>query len=134
LRELLNKVTILGRYFLSILSLLAVVGWLGLSYLPRTTFPLPVLALPLGWSAGLQIAAGIGFVLFVLIQLVIVRLTFNLRNQKLYSQDLPNQDLQNAAKGESIALNVAAELFWTMLPLVMTLGLALASYQSWAHI
>jgi heme/copper-type cytochrome/quinol oxidase subunit 2 len=129
LRESLNRVTILGRYLLSILSLLAVVGWLILSYLPKTPFALPVLALPAGWSASLQASAVIGLLLFVLIQLVLVRSTMIFR-----SQNVPEQSLQDTAQVERIALNRTAELFWTVLPLIMTLGLAWASYQSWAHL
>jgi heme/copper-type cytochrome/quinol oxidase subunit 2 len=119
----------LGRYLLSILSLLAVVGWLSLSYLPRTTFALPVLALPAGWSAALQTSALIGLLLFVLIQLVLVRSTITFGNQNMSNQNLPD-----VAQEERIPLNRTAEFFWTVLPLIMTLGLAWASYQSWAHL
>jgi heme/copper-type cytochrome/quinol oxidase subunit 2 len=124
-----NRVTILGRYLLSILSLLAVVGWLSLSYLPRTTFALPSLALPAGWSAALQTSALIGLLLFVLIQLVLVRSTITFGNQNMSNQNLPD-----VAQEERIPLNRTAEFFWTVLPLIMTLGLAWASYQSWAHL
>jgi heme/copper-type cytochrome/quinol oxidase subunit 2 len=108
------------RYLLTLLSLFAVAVWLVLSYAPPGWVSLPMLALPAAWRQAAQGWLVVGLVGFLLVQSMILWATFRVRP---------------ATVGEPLAgghrLRFAAELFWTALPLLMTVGLALLSYQTW---
>ncbi|MCL4860159.1 MAG: hypothetical protein KJZ93_12160 [Caldilineaceae bacterium] len=110
----------MNRYLLTIVSLLAVLFWLAFSYAPGMP-SLPALTFQAGWSGALlQALALAGLILFVLIQLFILWSTSRL------------SPIRQAESGPRVRL--VAEFFWTALPLVMTIGLALLSYQTWLSV
>jgi heme/copper-type cytochrome/quinol oxidase subunit 2 len=100
-----------------------VVLWLVFSYVPRHLVSLPNLSLQ-GPMFGLfaQWALVASLVVFLAIQawLIWVTVTF-FRNPGKAGQIAPR----------AFGLKLSSELFWTAIPLVMTIGLALISYQTW---
>jgi heme/copper-type cytochrome/quinol oxidase subunit 2 len=82
---------------------------------------LPTLAFPLnnGWFATLSVLT---LIFFVSIQAVL-----------LYRTMKSVRDYQSKNNGSPFRLNLGAELFWTALPIAMTLGLAWASYPLWLN-
>lgn len=111
----------MNRNLLTLLTLLAIAGWLFLSYAPQTWGGLPELAFPVDQAGPFFRPLAVGFLLlFVLVQIVLLWATFRLRR---------------TARANELAggrrLRIGAELFWTALPLLMTIGLALLSYPTW---
>lgn len=107
-------------------SLLLVIGWLALSYgswLPAT---LRIEASLSHYGAGFQWATLAILGLFILLQLWILYATvrFLQRHQAAGLHLAPN----------GFALRLLGELFWTALPLFMTIGLAWAGYKLWASL
>lgn len=116
------------RYFWSTLALVSLAVWLIGSY----TLPKQGLPIDWGWSAPqvgslLQLAALVGFSLFVGLQLRLLWATFRMRA----AFRPPPTSSPSAAP---FHLKFGAELFWTILPLLMTLGLAWLSYQTWLSV
>jgi heme/copper-type cytochrome/quinol oxidase subunit 2 len=117
-----------SRYIWSIVALAGVLFWLFFSYMP---FPLPATAglssLP-GWSSQLlQPLAILSLLLFVGIQLWLLFATVRLRS----AFDPQRSGAEGGQRGQTFQLNFVIELFWTILPLLMTLGMAYISYQTW---
>lgn len=112
------------RHLWSSLSLIAVGFWLLFSYLPPTVLSLPQLQANNFASARLlQVLAIFCLLLFLVVQLLILWSTFRMRKAT------------EASTGEnSLQLGSVGELFWTALPLLLTLGLAALSYQSWQQL
>jgi heme/copper-type cytochrome/quinol oxidase subunit 2 len=110
-----------NRYLLSILSLVGLLFWLVFSYWPAPFRPF-VPGETAGWWFGpfFQLLALASLVVFCVIQ---VRLLLSTRRFRQLNQ--------TDEADQSRRLNLAAELFWTALPLLMTLGLALLSYPTW---
>ncbi|CAN5819669.1 hypothetical protein BH10CHL1_BH10CHL1_37520 [soil metagenome] len=128
------------NWILSILTLLSVILWLFFSYIPANLIALPTISLVgKGSGALFQVLALICFILFVLLQLTVVHSTIRmLRRPNTPGTDyggrandgMINDGTVNNATG-NFKLNLWSEIFWTILPLVTTLGLAFASYQAW---
>lgn len=107
-------------------SLLLMIGWLALSYgawLPATVrieAPLP------HYGAGFQWVTLAILGLFILLQLWLLYATVR------FLQRRQAAGLHLASNG--FVLRVLGELFWTALPLFMTIGLAFAGYKLWASL
>ncbi len=120
-------------WILSIVTLLSVILWLFFSYVPTSLISLPAMTM-FGKGSGVrfQIAALACLALFVLIQLMVVGSTVRMLRRPQHGADgsdgAANHELGN------FKLNFWSEVFWTVLPLLMTLGLAFASYQVWASL
>jgi hypothetical protein len=123
------------NWILSILTLLGVILWLFFSYVPANLVALPNITF-YGKGLGLrfQWLALICFTLFVLIQLTVVHSTIRmLRRPNALGANydgVAHDGSVNNATG-NFKLNLWSEIFWTVLPLLTTLGLAFASYQVW---
>jgi len=105
------------RYIVSGGILLATLGWLVLSYLPGVTAALPVVAFDsqmaqsvLPWLAGITLLA------FIVIQIDLVRATVRWFG--------PGVEPVTAQAVREFNLPRGAEIFWTVLPLVGTITLA----------
>ncbi|MEZ4729230.1 MAG: hypothetical protein R3E79_19025 [Caldilineaceae bacterium] len=112
--------------FLGYGSLLLVVGWLALSYgawLPDSAhIEAPVVQVG-PWFQ--QATVGI-LLLFVAIQLWLVYTTFRMLHRR--------RQVEGQSISDHFALSLFGELFWTALPVLLTIGLALAGYGLWASI
>jgi heme/copper-type cytochrome/quinol oxidase subunit 2 len=96
---------------------LGVLLWLVLSYVPSTWVSLPTLAFPDSWISGLfPVLALAALVVFAGIQLWLL---WSVRRLPPGPADFP------------VRIQRRTEFFWTALPLLMTLGLAAASYPVW---
>jgi heme/copper-type cytochrome/quinol oxidase subunit 2 len=113
-----------NRYLLTCVTLAAVGFWLFFSYWPSTPLVLPQLTRP-AWLPGVafQGLALFALVIFVVIQVMIIRSTVRLRNTA-----------QVNAQESGVKFSFAAELLWTALPLLMTVGLAFITYQTWLSV
>lgn len=111
------------RSILAYSTLAIVILWLVLSYLPRQIVSLPNLALH-GSAAGsaYQWALIVSLLVFLAIQLWLVWATVGF---------FRSQSQARGASPLAFGLKLSSELFWTAIPLVMTIGLAIASYQTW---
>lgn len=112
--------------FLGYGSLLLVVGWLALSYgawLPESVrIEAPFIQVG-GWFQ--QVTVAILFV-FVAIQLWLLRATARMVHHR--------RQTDGQALADRFPLSLLGELFWTALPLLLTIGLAVAGYELWANI
>ena len=111
------------RSILTYSTLAIVVLWLVLSYIPRHALSLPNLAVQ-GAAAGIvfQWILVVSLLIFVAIQVWLLRATV----------DFFRPGKRNgAATPQAFGLTLSSELFWTAIPLIMTIGLALASYRTW---
>ncbi len=108
---------------LSLALTLGVILWIVLTYVPDSLLPLPIIRFSGsgGLLAGLTVAC---LVAFVAIQTYLVRSTVR----------GVDPDHQPPNTRSPFRLNRNAELFWTVLPLVMTLVLAWASYGLWINL
>ncbi|MCE7980958.1 MAG: hypothetical protein DYG89_07175 [Caldilinea sp. CFX5] len=107
-------------------SLALVIGWLALSYsawLPARMRIAAPLAAAGPWFQGTTVVILLGF---IAIQLWLLASTFFLLQRRRPS------DTQ--APVDHFVLHTFGELFWTALPLLLTIGLALAGYRLWASI
>lgn len=113
------------RKILSVIILAVLVSWIVLSYLPAGWLTLPQFAFSGPWSTPvLQLLAALGLVGFVVIQGILVR-------------DTGRMLRPHGAREEIMAefrLKRGVELFWTALPLLMTIGLGVAAYQTWLNL
>lgn len=106
-------------------SLLLLLGWLGVSYgawLPDSAR----LEAPVAYyGEWFQRALLVVLFAFAAIQLWLVRATVRmLRRSPTESRPLPT----------TFALRLGSEIFWTALPLLMTIGLAVVGYELWASL
>ena len=96
--------------------------WIVVSYLPGVQALLPTIAFS-GGSSWLAALALIALVAFIAIQLWLVYTTVaTVRSFQVKGHDSP------------FRLKLGAELFWTALPIVMTVGLAWASIALWLNL
>jgi len=121
------------RSLFGYIILLYVLFWLVFSYLPESFISLPEIDFPRGWtSTNFPILFVICAIVFLLIQIWLVIATngFFKGKRYLYSQD-KNKQIENIveAEGESILsfrLSRPQELFWTALPILMTILVLMA--------
>ncbi len=109
------------RWILTTASLGVIVVWLLLAYMP--SLPRPTLGWPAGSGALLALLAGGGLVVFLLIQGWLVRDT-----DRFLGGNAPAAQVAIQAEFE---LDKGREVFWTAMPIVMTLGMAALSYGLW---
>ena len=106
------------RRLFTILVLIAVAGWLVLSYLPAGTVTLPQISFASPWAPPwLAVATAAAFVVFAGIQIRLVAATARLFRAPAGS----DTDAAVAALG----LHRGREVFWTALPLAVTVALGL---------
>jgi len=113
------------RKLLAYIILLGIIAWIALSYIPTSVVTLPTIAFPTAFNPFFQAVLAGALVLFTVLQLWLVWAT--VRNIQAGRQ----RD-GSAAKGFNLSLT--REAFWTALPIVMTIVLALASYQTWVSL
>jgi hypothetical protein len=94
---------------------LGVILWIVLSYLPQETVALPQVRFPASWDASFAPAALVVLALFVILQLALLW-----RVRLLRGSAFPG-------------IRVGAELFWTALPLVLTIALGAVGYMTLAR-
>lgn len=112
------------RWILTSASVAVIALWLLLAYVP--SLPRPMLAYP-GWSATtLAVLAAGGLVAFLLIQGWLVRAT-----DDFLGDNAPPAQAEIQAE---FGLDRRREVFWTALPILMTLGLAGLAYGLWASL
>jgi len=109
------------RWILTIASLGVIALWLVLAYVP--SLPRPTLGWPAWSGAPLAVLAGVGLLAFLLIQGYMVRAT-----DQFLSGCAPAEQLVIQAEFE---LDRGREIFWTAMPIVMTLALAAAAWPLW---
>ncbi len=107
-------------------SLLLLLGWLGLSYgawLPESARLIAPLAQVGNWFQQVILVI---LLCFIAIQLWLLRSTFRLlyRRPLTDAHPLPTH----------FALSLWREIFWTAIPLFLTIGLALVGYKLWANL
>ncbi len=110
---------------LAYLILLGVIAWIVLSYLPASIVTLPTIAFPTALNPFFQVVLIVTLALFLGLQVALVWTTvknIQRRQQGPESADSP------------LSLSLTREAFWTALPIVMTIVLALASYQTWVSL
>ena len=106
-----------------IVTLVVVIGWLVLAYQPAPA--LPQLAVP-GWlSTPLALLAAAGFALFLAIQGLLVNFT-----DTAVRKSRPDDRVAVA----NLTLSRGREFFWTVIPLLMTLALALMAWGLWSSL
>ncbi len=104
--------------------LLVTVLWLILSYIPVSVVTLPQIPFASEASGRLfQVLLVGGFLIFVVLQIWLVVAT-----KRLFR----TEDGRRNEMAAEFGLNRTSEMIWTAIPLLMTIGLALASYQTWA--
>lgn len=107
-------------------SLALLIGWLVLSYSNWLPATLHIGAPPAGvgpWFQGATVAL---LLCFIAIQLWLLAATWRIVQQQRRG------DTQTTTS--PFLLSLFGELFWTALPLFLTIGLAFAGYQLWAGI
>jgi len=125
-RKPIEKET-MKRLFWTLVSLLVMAVWLFFSYAPAWRLTLPQVTIQGSWSAALlQTLAILCFVLLVIVQLVLLWST-----KRIFHRQAA---LSPTEAGEKLKLNPMLELFWTAVPLLLVVGLAFASYQTWQHL
>jgi len=109
------------RYIWSFVILACVIAWLVLSYVPTSTIALPVIAFDGVWAAAwFPVSAAVVLTMFIAIQVWLVFATARMLRKPA--------DASLAATILQFRLSVSKEVFWTGLPLVMTVGLVLVSF------
>ncbi|NJN83590.1 MAG: hypothetical protein HC802_15775 [Caldilineaceae bacterium] len=112
------------RKLLTLLVLFGVVAWLVLSYVPASWSALPQFSLHgLAGNGLFPILALVGLVVFIVIQLVLIWDT---------GSWFGSSDVELQSRLRKFELRKGPELFWTGLPLLMTIGLALLSYYEYS--
>lgn len=115
------------RLFWTLVSLLVMAVWLFFSYAPAWRLTLPQVTIQGSWSGVLlQTLAVACFILLVIVQLMLLWSTKRIFQR---SAALPSSEA-----GDKFKLNPMLELFWTAVPLLLVVGLAFASYQTWQHL
>lgn len=103
--------------------LLTTVLWLVLSYVPVSVVTLPQISFSSEGSGRLFQALLVGgFLIFLLLQVWLVNAT-----KRLFR----TPDGRENGMAAEFGLNRTSEMIWTAIPLLMTIGLAVASYQTW---
>lgn len=111
-----------GFVFQRILALAILVVsilWLVISYVPGLQAMMPTLIMP-GNGNTLAVLGVVALLIFLAIQLWLVYTTLS-----------TVRSYQSKHNGQPFRLKWGAELFWTALPIAMTIALAWASYALW---
>lgn len=109
------------RYVVSVGILIGVVAWLVLSYVPASLVSLPTIAFDGAWTAAwFPALAVVSLLAIVGIQSGLVFATVRMLRRPA--------DADLAKTIREFGLRVRPEAFWTVLPLVMTLGLVLVGF------
>lgn len=105
------------RSTISIILLLVTVIWIVLSYIPKSLLSLPTLTIGERLTTNSPLILGLMLILFIGIQLYLVGSTWKMfRNE-------PSRQLT-----EEYNLRENKELFWTALPLIITIILAIVIF------
>lgn len=121
--------TTLKRLILTFATLFPILAWLYFSYTPGVAAQLPVVTvLAHGWGSSLQTLTTLGLGLFLLIQVLLIHSLVRVFQRR---EHVETSNLVVSEAERSFRLNFTLELFWTLLPLVMTAGLAWAAYRTW---
>jgi heme/copper-type cytochrome/quinol oxidase subunit 2 len=112
---------VLQRLFTLAIVIITIL-WLVVSYLPGVQAILPTIAFrgDTTWLAWLALFA---FFIFLAIQIWLV-----------YTTVAAVRDFQAKGNGSPFRLRPSVELFWAVLPVAMTVGLAWASYALWSNL
>ncbi len=112
----------MGRFIGSILLLGVFIAWLVLSYAPVS---LPTIAYGRAGQWFAILLAGV-LIVFLGIQCWLIAVSARLFR--------PNSDLDRTEIGAEFRLRRRSEVFWTAIPLVMTVLLAVWSYPTWVSL
>ena len=113
------------RKIFSYSILMVTVLWLVLSYIPSSFIQLPQFSFHVQWIESLfPSLMATSLVVFLAIQLILVRSTIRFCNPSDAGQKTAQNTAQNTGQTTTIQLNTSAEIFWTAIPIVMTLLLA----------
>lgn len=108
-------------FFYTILSATGL--WLIFSYVPESVIALPDFAVPAASvRETFQTLLVVFFVAFLLLQFWLLRAT-----RQIFR--VPANDAESSPT--LMGLSLSAELFWTAVPIAMTIALALLSYGTW---
>lgn len=105
------------RSLLSIGSLIAIIGWLVLSYLPASVFSPPVFGI--GGELSSNVILSVLVLVFIFTSGLVVRSTWRSLVPVVLSDE-------NRAR-----CWLSTEIFWAVVPLVITLVVVLLSYYAW---
>jgi hypothetical protein len=109
------------RYVLAVVSLVCIIAWLVLSYLPGAQVVLPTIAFTGAWSAiWLPALAGLALGVFAIVPLWLVLATGQLVRHPV--------QVELRATVRHFGLQAGPEIFLTAVPLGMTLVLALVLF------
>lgn len=98
------------RSLVSIALLVLTIGWIVLSYVPKSLLSLPTFTIGERLTSLSPLILGAIFILFVGIQLVLVSFS-----RRMFRDEASSQ------QAKVFALQPTTELFWTALPLFVTL-------------
>lgn len=107
-------------------SLLLLIGWLVVSYGAWLPTYLQIEAPLARYGDWFQQATLLILFLFISIQLWLLRLTVRILRRR-HQFDLHSMPT-------SLRVSALGEIFWTALPLLLTLGLALVGYKFWVNL
>lgn len=108
---------------LSFMLVLGVILWIVLIYVPDSVLTLPTIGF--GGAGPLLAGLAVASVAAILtVQAIVLRST---------ARSIPSSDMSDTTD-PALRLNRAAEIFWTALPLAMTLVLAWACYPLWRNL
>lgn len=114
----------LKRSLLTLVALLPVILWIALSYVPAEANPLPDLSAWLPASTPVLAWLGAaGLLLVLLIQVSVTR-----AGGRMFRSE---QALAHSELDGEFAMRRSREVFWTVLPLLMVVGLAALSAPAW---
>ena len=115
------------RAFFTYAILLIVVLWLVLSFVPSSLLALPQFVPEQGAVSRLsgQLLL-VGLIAFLALQAWLIELT-----ARLFQTPSETGSHSRAEAIESFRLTRRAEIFWTAVPLLMTVALAFAGYRAW---
>lgn len=123
------------RSLLSIGSLVAVIGWLFLSYLPGEIFSPPTLSI--GGESGFGVIVYLLTAFFFVVSAIIVHSTWRSLRPVISSQKesvepgVAHTTSTSPVPKSSYRLRLPIEIFWTVVPLVVTLIIIFVSYYAW---
>ena len=121
-------------------SLLLVILWLALSYLPSELFAPANLAFPTMLVLPFQwIVVGL-VVLFIVIQIFLLYATYRIMRHQRNSFTALSHATTSSPTANSVSprtlrqLTLSWELWWTIVPLLMTFGLIVIGYRLWLNL
>lgn len=121
----------MNKKFLTYFLLGCVIAWLIFSYFPATQNLLPTIAFSPSWHSALIGVGVIGALLFVAIQLWLVRTTVRALHTTNNTGHTDRKEHKATAQTQGFQFNLSVEAFWTALPILMTVVLAAVGYKIW---